>query len=454
MMKLTLILFILLSSSVWAREAVNFDIDKFNYIRPQSNIGPAGNFQFNKFSLFYFDFMSEITNEDGRFDAKIFIRNNFIGLIGKQIKFGVNTKDGDILNSIKKAEGQGLKVVLNSKKVSLKSNSLHLISPKLNIVVPRPASLFCQKADGFQSNDPADLERACLNYLKYSPIQSDRVETRYESTTKGANNDEKYIRLDGNIEKIEFVKNDILFNSGKLALNLNRKFLVTGNNFDFNCAKKDIAVMDSDQLLQHCLHDFAIGPASTINVLNLKDNSEFAFFPRKVTLHDEKFEFKTPSLDINMNGEITKLEQMNFNCFVNENSDATDVSAYIQGCLKDSFFEIGSVLTSSSSNKNIDIFEGRLKGRKAKKGRLQDILMIIKNGKISLTSEVKFLFKFDLSLEATGSFNEQTKVLHVHVDRAKLPFGVRSVKLLMYFIKKMMASKTVEVSGKHISIQL
>ncbi len=445
-------LFIIFYSTAWAGESLNFDIAKFNYVRPASNIGGAGSFQFNKLSLFYYDFMSEITNEDGRFDAKIFVRNNFLGLSGKQMKLGLYTKDGDILSAIKKADGTGIKIVLNSKKVSMKSNAVRVLSPKLNIVVPEPASLFCQKTNGHKGNEPEDLEKACMNYFKFAPLAKNSVKMLYES--KPVAGEDGYFKLDGQIKKLELTRDDILLTSDKLELNLNNDFLISGNQFDFKCAKKNISTIDSDQLLQFCLHDFTIAPMSVVNVTNLDDNSSFSFFPEVVKLHSELLEFKTPALNIVMDGETTTLQGMKFSCFLDEHADATDVSAYVSGCLKKSHFAIGSLSSSSKDSGSEDIFEEELKNSKANKGTLQEIFMSVKDGKMYMTSKVKFLFKFNLTVEATSHFNETTKVLQIHVDRAKLPLGIRSVKLLMYFIRKMMASETVKVSGKDIFIQL
>ena len=81
--------------------------------------------------------------------------------------------------------------------------------------------------------------------------------------------------------------------------------------------------------------------------------------------------------------------------------------------------------------------------------------MTINNGVLTLQAEIKFLgLKSQVAIYGKISHIESRKQIVITVTDTKLPLGINSVKLVMYFLKKNLVSKDISISGNTITVSL
>lgn len=72
-----------------------------------------------------------------------------------------------------------------------------------------------------------------------------------------------------------------------------------------------------------------------------------------------------------------------------------------------------------------------------------------------IQADVKIIgFTSRVSIYANAGFNQSTGKLTLSVTDTKLPLGLTSVKILMYFLKKNLISKDVTYQNNNIIISL
>ncbi len=433
------------------RDSLTFDIDSFDFKRPEKNVGVAGTFVFNRISLYYADMVTEISNEDGRFNSKIFVRNNFFGLLGTQIKLGMYGKPGDFLTEITESTAKNMKLDLNDKKLSIDSTEFSMKLPYITMGIKGDSTLFCQKHPEAKGNSSSDLERACLNYMSFFPLnKKPGVKTNF--TLFPETDDDSYFDFKGLVDYFELNDQKIIFKGRKVNMDLDHDYLLQADAIYFDCAKEQQEVFDGDPMIQRCLHEFSVKPGARIMVENLNDHSSFEFTPEHLLAGDQRLIFQTKKLVMHDSEGPTTLNNLFLNCKFDQDRDATDVGTYIQGCLDNGEITLGDLLTSSSKGSE-KIFTDRSKHKKDKAGTLRDVRVVMHNGRIEMNSIVKFLFKFKLSVEGSGYYDKEKSQMVVKIKHARLPMGIHSVKLLTYFLRKLVASETVKVYKKNIVIQ-
>jgi hypothetical protein len=85
----------------------------------------------------------------------------------------------------------------------------------------------------------------------------------------------------------------------------------------------------------------------------------------------------------------------------------------------------------------------------------KNLVINLDAGKLVLQTSIHFLgFDHKITIYGRMVLDETNKKLALTVTDTKLPFGITSVKLLMYFLKKDLISKDITILNNVITIAL
>jgi hypothetical protein len=113
------------------------------------------------------------------------------------------------------------------------------------------------------------------------------------------------------------------------------------------------------------------------------------------------------------------------------------------------------VLNDCLSYSRISIGEVKSTKPDQKASALKNITLSLANGALMLHAEAGFLgLKASIGISGKMALNMARKQLIITVTDTKLPLGLNSVKLLMYFLKKNLISKDIAIANNILTIQL
>jgi hypothetical protein len=85
----------------------------------------------------------------------------------------------------------------------------------------------------------------------------------------------------------------------------------------------------------------------------------------------------------------------------------------------------------------------------------KNIAISINNGVLVIKADVKFLgLNSYVAIYGKIAQNEARKQIIMTVTDTRLPLGINSVKLLMYFLKKNLVSKDISIKGNVITVSI
>jgi hypothetical protein len=130
------------------------------------------------------------------------------------------------------------------------------------------------------------------------------------------------------------------------------------------------------------------------------------------------------------------------NCKKEAETDPLEVMQILRDCLNFSRLSIADI----SNNK---------RALEKSPSTIQNILINSDSGRLNTQAIIKFLgFKAKVIINGNASINEAKKQIILTITDTRLPLGINSVKLLMYFLKKDLISKNITIQNNVITINL
>jgi hypothetical protein len=125
--------------------------------------------------------------------------------------------------------------------------------------------------------------------------------------------------------------------------------------------------------------------------------------------------------------------------------------------LDSDLFEINDVLRDCITYGRLSIGELRSDNKFDDKKDSDNKNLIINSdsGSLVIETSIRFLgMNHKIGIYGKIALNESKKQIILTVTNTKLPFGITSVKLLMYFLKKDLISKDISIQNNVITITL
>lgn len=442
----SLILFSLVlgSFSAFAENKLSVDIaiDELQFQRPTKGVGKAGKLIFKSANVNNNGIVLNITNVKNYFDSQIFIRPTFLGFTTQFGNYGFTTEEGGLLGDINKMELVNSKLILDDNQLNLAGESLAYVDSENNINLQN-FRLYCQSPalNDIPSAPSSDIMANCANYLSLNG-SFNLVNANAVLEYKGVN------KLTGDRTTIKSSVKSFDIRSNKLTLSLNAtetvsndSYIIKASEVKADCAKDpSLKELNIDKLQKDCLNRIKVGPMQA-NLIDNEAKSKFDLNIKDITVQDKIVYLTLNSGSLSDPTSTTFINDLLLNCRKETDTDLLELNQVLKDCVTYARISVGEVKSTKPDEKQ---------GSSIKK-----IAVSSNAGDLIVQADVKILgFNSRVSIYGLVSFNESKNELVITVTDTKLPMGLTSVNLLMYFLKKNLISKDIKYNKNVITIAM
>jgi hypothetical protein len=442
------LVFILFSLNCFAETkfSVDVSIDKLIFQKPLKGVGKAGTLNFKTANISNNGIVLNVDNVNKYFDSQIFIRPTFLGFTTQFGNYGFTIEDASALNLINKTELQNAKLLLDDYQLNLSGQFFSATNADSSVKL-KNFLLYCQNsgmmpADGAKLIDApsADILKNCFSFLtlngSYIPL-STGAEIEYEAVK----NNEK-IFLQSQVRSFDLRKN--LINADLESINFvsNNDFIINAKNIKLDCDKdEDLTELDIPKIKKACSNRFKLNPLQA-SLTDKKKKSSFALDFKNILVKDKILYFGLNSGKLSGTESVTYLTNVLLNCRKELDSDLFEINDVLRDCITYGRLSIGEL---RSDNKFDD----------KKDSDNKNLIINSDSGSLIIETSIRFLgMNHKIGIYGKIALNESKKQIILTVTNTKLPFGITSVKLLMYFLKKDLISKDISIQNNVITITL
>jgi hypothetical protein len=426
--------------------SIEMSLEKMNYLRPAQGVGKAGTLVFKSASMVNDDLVLNLVNVNNIFDSQIFVRPTFLGATTQFGNFGSTVKENNLLNSILKADLEDANAVFDANQLNFSGKFLSF-EKKGTIARMSTFRLYCQNGAVITSeNDTPDPVKSCLNFLTLNGNYGNSEFADVEFSMLTGENLETGIqdKMDAQvkIKSFDIRRDQIILDIPVLKSTSNDSYKIEASGLKMNCAKdEDLESVDIEKIKKACSNRLSVGPLKA-SLNDPKEKTRFGLDLKSVVIKDKLFSAALNGVTVSDPSTTTYITSVLLNCKKDPESDLFLLTDVLRDCFSYSKISIGEVRSldladndKDSSNKNIAIS--------------------INNGVMLTQAEVKFLgLKSLVKVYGKIAQNESRKQIIVTVTDTRLPLGINSVKLLMYFLKKNLVSKDIAINGNVITVSL
>lgn len=427
---------LILSSHVMAESKLSADlvIDDLQFQRPVQGVGRAGTLIFKSANVNNNGIILNLTNVNKFFDSQIFLRPTFLGFTTQFGNYGFTLEENNMLTTIKTMQLQNSNFILDDNQLNISGEHLKFVNTDLDVILKK-FRLYCQ------SSVNTDLVTSCLNYLTLNGTYT--PENLYATLDyKGVNlvTGDK-TELLAKIKSVDIRKNNLSINMTGLKTVSNDSYIINADTVNLKCAKDpSLTTFDTAKLTKDCLNNLKIAPLKA-SLIDNKAKSAFNLDVKDITVEKKIAYFALNSGTLSDRASTTFIHDMLLNCKKETDTDLLELNQILNDCITYARINIGEVKSTKPDDN---------KGSSIKK-----IAVSSDNGKMLIQADVKIIgFTSRVSIYANAGFNQTTGKLTLTVTDTKLPLGLTSVKILMYFLKKNLISKDVTYQNNNIIISL
>lgn len=446
MKKLFLVLSLVVSSNVMAQNNLTADvvIDDLQFKKPDQGVGPAGTLIFKSAKVNGNGMVVNLSNVNKIFDSQIFFRPTFLGFTTQFGDFGLTLEENNILTSVQEMQIHNSNFILDENQLNLSGEHFKFVNADADMQL-KNFRLYCQNTtletleDG--STPPSDIIRNCLGHLTlngsstpgniYSDLEYKGVDLKTADQ----------MSVQAKVKFFDIRKNSLSMNLVTPKSVSNDSYTINADTLVMNCAKDpELIIFDINKMARDCSNQLKVSPLKA-SIVDKMAKSNFNLDIKDINVKDKIANFTLNSGTLSDPGSTTYITNMILSCRKELDTNILELNQVIRDCL--SFSRIS--LTEVKSTKP--------DGGQA--SSVKKIVMSSNSNKILIQADVNILgFMNRVSLNANASFNEAKKQLVLNVTEAKLPFGMTSVKILMYFLKQNVISKGVSYENNNIIISL
>ena len=422
--------------------SIDLTIDKLNFQKPVKGVGKAGNLIFKSANVNNNGIVLNINNVNNYFDSEIFVRPTFLGFTTQFGNYGFALEPDSIINKLNKTELLNSKLIVDDNQLNLSGEYFNFNNPESNVKL-KTFRLYCQNIENLNAgsyvDDPSiDMMTKCFNFLtlngSYAP-NNEVASLEYEGSDK-----EQKLFVQAQIKSFDLRTDQINANLLSLKSVSNNSYFIDTSELNLNCAKdEDLKKLDFDKIKKACLNRLKIAPLK-LNLIDKISKSAFNLDIKDISIKDKIAYLTLNTGSLSDTSSTTFINHVLLNCKKELETDLFDLSQVLRDCVSYSRISIAEVKSTKPDQKDSSI---------------QNIALSSSNGALIASAEAKFLgMKARITIYGNLNYNETKKQLAITVTDTKLPLGINSVKLLMYFLKKNIISKDISIQDNTITIQL
>lgn len=431
-----------------SKTSIDLVIDKLQFQKPKKGVGAAGNLIFKSANVNNNGIVLNINNVNNLFDSQIFIRPIFLGFTTQFGSYGVTLDEKSSLHTVEYTELQNSQFVLDDNQLNLSGESLHFISADASVKLNR-FRLYCQSLslitssleDNKSDNTANDMFASCFSFLTLngSFLPSNHLaDLEYEGVDK-ITGDKTFLQT--KVSSLDLRKTQINANFINTKYVTNDSYFINANEVNFNCAKdENLKELDFEKIKKPCLNQFKLGPTKA-TLIDKSAKSSFNLDIKDVTVADKILYFTLNNGALSDASSTTSINKLLLNCKKETETDLLDLMQVLRDCISYSRISIEEINSTKPDEK---------KGSSIKK-----LAISSSNNALIIQAQTKFLgLTAHVSIYGKVALDEARRQLIITVTDTKLPLGINSVKLLIYFLKKNLISKDIIISNNTISISL
>ncbi|MGZ3808258.1 MAG: hypothetical protein ACXVCE_09235 [Bacteriovorax sp.] len=425
--------------------SVDMTIDKLQFQRPPKGVGLAGVLSFKNANVNNNGIVLNINNVNNYFDSQIFVRPTFLGFTTQFGNYGFALEDGSLINSINLTEIHNSKLILDDNQLNLAGESFNFINPDASVKLHN-FRLYCQSpvlSTSAEKESPApaeDMMKNCFSFLTLNGSSvpgNEFASLEYEGTDK-VSGDKSFIQT--KVRSFDLRKNQINANLTNFKSASNDSYFINASEVNLNCAKdEDLKEFDAEKMKKACLNQLKLAPLKA-NLIDKAAKSTFNLDIKDVTVKDKIVYFTLNSGALSDTQSTTTINNLLLNCKKETDTDLLNLTQVLRDCTSFARLSIGEVKSTKPDKKDSSI---------------KNIAINSNNNSLIIQADTKFLgLTSRVSIYGNVTLNEAKKQLTITVTDTKLPLGLNSVKLLMYFLKNNLISKDISILNNIITIYL
>lgn len=421
--------------------SVDLAIDNLNFKKPEKGIGKAGTLIFKTANVNNNGIILNLNNVNNFFNSQIFLRPTFLGFTTQFGNYGFSLEENSMFNAINTFDLVNSKLILDDNQLNLSGEYLKFINADMYVELEK-FRLYCQSvSNGSADAPPTDMMKNCSNFLTLNGTYSNEqglASLVYKGNDKltGDKTD-----LQAKVSSIDVRKDSLAIKLNTLKSVSNDSYIINASEINLNCAKDPLtSEINTDKLMKDCLNQMKLAPLKA-NLVDSAEKTNFALDIKDVTVKDQIIYLTLNSGVLSDAQSSTFIKDMLLNCKKGLDTDVLELTQVMKDCI--SYARISIVEVKST------------KPDDSKGSSIKKIAISSAASALIIQADVKFLgFTSRVSIYGKASLNEAKKQLTLSVTDARLPLGLTSVKLLMYFLKKNVISKDVTYQNNDIIISL
>lgn len=436
---------IVLSSNVMAKNNLSADlsVDDLQFQRPDQGVGQAGTLIFKSAKVNSNGVVLNLNNVNKLFDSQVFLRPTFLGFTAQFGDFGFPLEEGSIINSIQSMQLHNSNLILDDNQLNLSGERFGLVNADTDVLL-KNFRLYCQNTTVEildEGATPPSMINNCLNYLTLNGTNTpDNAFADIDYKGVDVKTGDK-INVQGKVKSFDIRKNSLAISMTTPKSVSNDSYTINADTLVMNCAKDpDLASFDINKMAHDCSNQLKVSPLKA-SIVDKVAKSNFNLDIKDVTIKDKNAFFTLNSGTLSDPASTTYITTMILNCKKDLDTNILDLNQVIKDCLTFSRISIAEVKSTKPDG--------------GQASSVKKIAVNSDNNKMLIQADVNILgFMNRVSLNANASFNEAKKQLTLNVTDTKLPLGMTSVSMLMYFLKMNIISKGVTYVNNNIIISL
>ncbi|MFA6237906.1 MAG: hypothetical protein WC635_11300 [Bacteriovorax sp.] len=446
-MKLSAIIFCLLFSFAALSEtklSVDLAIDKLQYQKPPKGVGKAGSLIFKSANVNNNGIVLNVNNVNKIFDSQIFVRPTFLGFTTQFGDYGFSLEPNSVINSVNQTELLNSKLILDDNQLNVSGEFLSFINIDSSIKL-RTFRLYCQNLSDqnspLPSDSPAnDMVSNCFRFLtlngNYAPNNEAAI---LEFENKDKDTGDKLF-LNAEVRSFDVRKNQVSANFKAARSVSNDSYFISADNLNLSCAKdEDLKEMDLNKIKKACLNELKIAPLKA-SIVDKAAKTNFNLDIKDLTVLDKIAYFTLNSGSFSDTVSTTTISNLMLNFQKETETDLLDLIQVLKDCISYTRLSIAEIKNTKPDEKD---------------SAVKNILVNSSNGALLVHAEAKYLgIKAKVTITGRIALDEAQRQLNITVTDARLPMGINSVKLLMYFLKKTIVSKNISINSNIITVSL
>ncbi len=426
--------------------SVDVSIDKLTYQKPLKGVGKAGILNFKSANIVNNGIVLNVDNVNKYFDSQIFIRPTFLGFTTQFGNYGFAIEEASILNQINQTELQNAKLILDDYQLNLSGQFFSFTNVDTSVKL-KNFLMYCQgtgsplaDTNAVVEAPSADIVKNCFSFMtlngSYLPTNT-VADIEYEGFK---NNDKTF--LQSQVRSFDLRKNLINADLATAKIVSNDDFIINATNVKLDCDKdEDLTELDFEKIKKTCSNRLKLNPMQA-SLVDKKQKSTFFLDINNIVVKNKILYMGLNSATLSGTESSTYLTNVLLNCRKEVDSDLFEINHVLRDCLSYGRLSIGLM---RSDNKIDD----------KKDSSNKNLVINLDSRKLVLQTLIHFLgFDHKITIYGKTAFDENQKKLSLEITNTRLPFGITSVKLLMYFLRKDLISKDIKIQDNIITISL